>query len=115
MAKVKLRPEMTARADYEADFFASTPRSRRGSCATATPAAWTGRISPRRSSRWAGATAASWKAGFDWQYLHHLAEVARRNPGLRGRSWQSTLREQRREAAKLLEGEPEPAAAAAWP
>ena len=103
MAKVKLRAEMTARADYEADFFAWTQEQ--------------ARLLRDRDAR-----------GLDWEnlaeeidsmgrrdrrelesrlrlILHHLLKW-RVQPGLRGRSWQSTLREQRRQAAKLLEESP---------
>jgi hypothetical protein len=103
MAKVKLRAEMTARADYEADFFAWTQEQ--------------ARLLRGRDAR-----------GLDWEnlaeeidsmgrrdrrelesrlrlILHHLLKW-RVQPGLRGPSWQSTLREQRRQAAKLLKESP---------
>jgi hypothetical protein len=103
MAKVKLRAEMTARAEYEADFFAWTQEQ--------------ARLLRDRDAR-----------GLDWEnlaeeidsmgrrdrrelenrlrlILHHLLKW-RVQPGLRGRSWQSTLREQRRQAAKLLKESP---------
>jgi Domain of unknown function DUF29 len=103
MARVKLRAEMTARADYEADFFAWTQEQ--------------AQLLRDRDAR-----------GLDWEnlaeeidsmgrrdrrelesrlrvILHHLLKW-RVQPGLRGRSWQSTLREQRRQAAKLLKESP---------
>jgi hypothetical protein len=103
MAKVKLRAEMTARADYETDFFAWTQEQ--------------ARFLRDRDAR-----------GLDWEnlaeeidsmgrrdrrelesrlrlILHHLLKW-RVQPGLRGRSWQSTLRDQRRQTAKLLEESP---------
>ena len=103
MAKVKLRPEMTARAGYEADFFAWTQEQ--------------ARLLRYRDAR-----------GLDWENLaEEIDSMGRRDrrdlesrlrlilhqllkwrvqPGLRGRSWQSTLREQRRQAAKLLKESP---------
>jgi Domain of unknown function DUF29 len=103
MAKAKARPEMAARADYEADFFAWTQEQ--------------ARLLRDRDAR-----------GLDWEnlaeeidsmgrrdrrelesrlrlILHHLLKW-RVQPGLRGPSWQSTLREQRRQAAKLLKESP---------
>jgi Domain of unknown function DUF29 len=103
MAKVKLRPEMTARADYEADFFAWTQEQ--------------ARLLRGRTLD-----------GLDWEnlaeeidsmgrrdrrelesrlrlILHHLLKW-RAQPGLRGRSWRDTLIEQRRQAEKLLRESP---------
>jgi hypothetical protein len=103
MAKVKARPEMAAQADYEADFFAWTQEQ--------------ARLLRDRDAR-----------GLDWEnlaeeidsmgrrdrrelesrlrlILHHLLKW-RVQPGLRGPGWQSTLREQRRQAAKLLKESP---------
>jgi hypothetical protein len=103
MAKVKLRAEMTARADYEADFFAWTQEQ--------------ARLLRDRDGR-----------GLDWEnlaeeidsmgrrdrrelesrlrlILHHLLKW-RVQPGLRGRSWRDTLIEQRRQAEKLLKESP---------
>jgi hypothetical protein len=99
MAKVKARPEVAARANYEGDFFAWTQEQ-------------------------AGLLRARDPDGLDWHnlaeeidsmgrrdrrelesrfrlVLHHLLKW-QAQPGLRGRSWQSTLREQRRQAEKLL-------------
>jgi Domain of unknown function DUF29 len=103
MAKVKARPEAAARAGYEEDFFAWTQEQARMLRARAT-------------------------YGLDWDnlaeeidsmgrrdrrelesrlrlILHHLLKW-QAQPGLRGRSWQSTLREQRRQAEKLLKESP---------
>ena len=103
MAKVKVLPEMSARADYQEDFFA-----------------WTQEQAQILRSRGT--------LGLDWDnlaeeidsmgrrdrrelesrlrlILHHLLKW-QAQPGLRGRGWQSTLREQRRQAAKLLKESP---------
>lgn len=103
MAKVKARPESAARADYERDFFAWTQEQAQILRARGT-------------------------LGLDWDNLaeeidsmgrrdrrelesrlrliiHHLLKW-HAQPGLRGRSWQSTLREQRRQAEKLLKESP---------
>ncbi len=63
MTKLKVRPEVAARADYEADFFAWTKEQAQLLRARGT-LGWTGTTSPRRSIRSAGATGASWRAGF---------------------------------------------------
>jgi hypothetical protein len=103
MAKVKARPEVAAGVDYETDFFAWTQEQ--------------ARLLRDRDPR-----------GLDWEnlaeeidsmgrrdrrelegrlrlILHHLLKW-RAQPGLRGRSWQSTLREQRRQVEKLLKESP---------
>jgi hypothetical protein len=103
MAKVKELPETAARADYEGDFFAWTQEQAKILRAHRT-------------------------AGLDWEnlaeeidsmgrrdrrelesrlrlMLHHLLKW-RVQPGLRGRSWQRTLIEQRRQAEKLLNESP---------
>jgi hypothetical protein len=103
MAKVKARPEVSAGADYEEDFVAWTREQARVLRARAT-------------------------LGLDWEnlaeeiesmgrrdrrdlesrlrlILHHLLKW-QAQPGLRGRSWQSTLREQRRQVEKLLKESP---------
>jgi hypothetical protein len=103
MAKVKARPDVAAGVDYEADFFAWTQEQ--------------ARLLRDRDAR-----------GLDWEnlaeeidsmgrrdrrelegrlrlILHHLLKW-RAQPGLRGRSWQSTLREQRRQVEKLLKESP---------
>jgi Domain of unknown function DUF29 len=103
MAKVKARPEMTARADYEADFFAWTQEQ--------------ARLLRDRDAR-----------GLDWENLaeeidsmgrrdrrelesrlrkiiHHLLKW-QVQPERRGRSWRDTLIEQRRQAEKLLKESP---------
>jgi hypothetical protein len=103
MAKVKALPETRARADYEGDFFAWTQEQ--------------AQILRTRGT-----------VGLDWDnlaeeidsmgrrdrrelenrlrlILHHLLQW-HAQPGLRGRSWQSTLREQRRQSAKLLKESP---------
>ena len=103
MTKLKVRPEVAARADYEADFFA-----------------WT-----QEQAQLLRARAA---LGLDWdnlaeeidsmgrrdrrelesrlrRILHHLLKW-QAQPGLRGLSWQRTLREQRRQVEKLLKESP---------
>jgi hypothetical protein len=103
MAKVKARPKVAAGVDYEGDFFAWTQEQ--------------ARLLRARDVR-----------GLDWEnlaeeidsmgrrdrrelesrlrlILHHLLKW-RVQPGLRGRSWQSTLREQRRQVEKLLKESP---------
>jgi hypothetical protein len=103
MAKVKARPEVLAGADYEEDFFAWTQEQ--------------ARLLRARDAR-----------GLDWDHLaeeidsmgrrdrrelesrlrlilHHLLKW-QVQPGLRGRSWRGTLREQRRQAEKLLKESP---------
>jgi hypothetical protein len=103
MARVKVREETAARANYEEDFFAWTEEQ--------------ARILRARGTR-----------GLDWDnlaeeiesmgrrdrrelesrlrlILHHLLKW-QVQPGLRGPSWQRTLREQRRQAEKLLRESP---------
>jgi hypothetical protein len=103
MARVKVRSGAAARAGYDEDFFAWTEEQ--------------ARILRGRDT-----------LGLDWDnlaeeiasmgrrdrrelesrlrlILHHLLKW-RAQPGLRGRSWQSTLREQRRQAEKLLKESP---------
>jgi Domain of unknown function DUF29 len=103
MAKVKLRAEMTARADYEADFFAWTQEQ-------------------------AQLLRARGRLGLDWDNLaEEIESMGRRDrrelesrlrkiihhllkwqvqPERRGRSWRDTLIEQRRQAEKLLKESP---------
>lgn len=103
MTKVKMRPDAAARADYEQDFFAWTQEQAKILRAHGT-------------------------LGLDWDNLaEEIASMGRRDrrelesrlrvilhhllkwqaqPGLRGRSWESTLREQRRQAEKLLKESP---------
>jgi Domain of unknown function DUF29 len=103
MAKVKVRPEVTAGEGYEEDFFAWTQNQ-------------------------AGLLRARDTRGLDWDnvaeeidsmgrrdrrelesrlrlILHHLLKW-QAQPGLRSRSLQRTLREQRRQAEKLLKESP---------
>ena len=103
MAKVKALSETMAGRDYEEDFFAWTQEQ--------------ARLLRARDAR-----------GLDWDNLaEEIDSMGRRDrrelesrlrlillhllkwqaqPGLRGRSWQSTLREQRRQAEKLLKESP---------
>jgi hypothetical protein len=103
MAKVKLRAEMTARAEYEADFFAWTQEQ--------------ARLLRDRDAR-----------GLDWENLaEEIDSMGRRDrrelesrlrlilhyllkwqvqPELRSPSWRNTLTEQRRQAEKLLKESP---------
>lgn len=103
MARVKVREDRAARADYEQDFFA-----------------WTREQARLLRARDPG--------GLDWDNLaEEIDSMGRRDrrelesrlrlilqhllkwqaqPGLRGRSWQSTLRDQRRQTDKLLKESP---------
>ena len=103
MTKLKARPAVAAPADYEADFFARTQEQAQFLRARTTPGLdWDNlaeeidsmgrRDRPELESRLR-------------RILHHLLKW-QAQPGLRGPSWQRTLREQRRQAEKLLEESP---------
>ncbi len=103
MTKLKVRPEAAARADYETDFFAWTQEQAQLLRARATPGLdWDNLAEEidsmgRRDRR-------KLESRFR-RILHHLLKW-QAQPGLRGPSWQRTLREQRRQAEKLLKESP---------
>jgi hypothetical protein len=103
MTKLKVRPEARARADYETDFFAWTQEQAQLLRARATPGLdWDNLAEEidsmgRRDRR-------KLESRFR-RILHHLLKW-QAQPGLRGPSWQRTLREQCRQAEKLLQESP---------
>jgi Domain of unknown function DUF29 len=103
MTKLKVRPEAAARADYETDFFAWTQEQAQLLRTRATPGLdWDNLAEEidsmgRRDRR-------KLESRFR-RILHHLLKW-QAQPGLRGPSWQRTLREQRRQAEKLLKESP---------
>ena len=103
MTKLKVRPEVAARADYEADFFAWTKEQAQLLRARGTLGLdWDNLaeeidLMGRRDRRKLESRLR--------RILHHLLKW-QAQPGLRGPSWQRTLREQRRQAEKLLKESP---------
>jgi hypothetical protein len=103
MTKLKVRPETTARADYETDFVAWTQEQAQILRARSTPGLdWDNLAEEiesmgRRDRR-------KLESRFR-RILHHLLKW-QAQPGLRGPSWRRTLSEQRRQVEKLLKESP---------
>jgi Domain of unknown function DUF29 len=103
MARVKARSDAAARADYEEDFFAWTQEQAQALRVRATPGLdWDNLAEEidsmgRRDRR---------KLESRLRRILHQLLKRQAQPGLRGRSWQRTLREQRRQAEKLLKESP---------
>ena len=103
MARVKVRADTAARAGYEEDFFAWTEEQARILRARHTLALDWDNLAEEIASM--GRRDRRELESRLRRILHHLLKW-RVQPGLRGGSWQSILRGQRRQAEKLLKESP---------
>jgi Domain of unknown function DUF29 len=103
MAKVKVRPDTVARADYEQDFFAWTQEQAEMLRARRTLGLDWDNLSEEIDS--VGRRDRRKLEGRLRRILHHLLKW-QAQPGLRGPSWRNTLIEQRRRVEKLLRESP---------
>ena len=103
MTKLKVRPDVAARAGYEADFFAWTKEQAQLLRARGTLGLDWDNLAEEIDSM--GRRDRRKLESRLRRVLHHLLKW-QAQPGLRGPSWQRTLREQRRQAEKLLKESP---------